>query len=265
MSSNNKKSLTGSITTIAPGARPFLLPGGSIGVLVIHGYGGSIGDYRPFAELLNAGGYTVMGLRLAGHGQSLEALRETGWRDWQNSVRLAAKRLHQSCQKIIVVGSSFGGALALNYARNFPDKTIGVVVVNPAVKYRSGGKFQTFALRLLRLFTTDYRKPGLSAAEIARLRDLGSMTHWPIDGVFETYRYINTMVLPQLPKMTVPLLVMAMPDDPVVHPDSARIIHDQVGATKKKLVWLPGKTHRPFRDPELVKIMVDEITSFITA
>lgn len=262
MPSKKQESLTGS-TTIAPGAQPFFLPGGPLGVLVIHGYGGSIGDYRQFSELLHAHGYTVAGLRLAGHGESLEALRATGWRDWQNSVRQAAEELRRHCQQIIVVGSSFGGALALNYARNFPTGTRGVVVVNPAVTYRSGGKFQTFALRLLRLFTPDYRKPGLSDAEKARMRDLGSMTHWPIDGVFETYRYINTMVLPHLPKITVPTLVLAMPDDPVVHSDSARMIHDRVGSVNKKLVWLPGTTHRPFRDEALVKTMVQEIEKFL--
>lgn len=251
-----------SSTAIAPDAQPFLLTGGPVGVLVIHGYGGTIGDYRDFAVALQAKGYTVMGVRLAGHGQSLEALRATSWPDWQTSVRQAANELRKHCQKIIVVGSSFGGALALNYARNFPTETAGVVVVNPAVKYRSGGKFQTFALRILRLFTPDYRKPGLSAAERDEAVRRGSMTHWPIDGIFETYRYINTMVIPHLPKMTVPLLVMAIADDPIVHSDSSRVIHDQAGSTKKKLVWLPGKTHRPFRDHELIRTMVISITEF---
>lgn len=261
MQTNDIKSLTWS-TSVAPGAQPWFLPGGPVGVLIIHGYGGSIGDYRQFGELLNAHGCTVMGLRLAGHGESLEVLRATGWRDWQDSVRRAAFELRRQCNSIIVVGSSFGGALALNYARNFPAGTDGVVAVNPAVKYRSGGRWQTFALRLLRLVTPDYRKPGLSAAQVEQYRQLGSMTHWPIDGIFETYAYINTMVLPQLPKLTVPTLIMAMADDPTVHPDSAKIVHEQTGAAKKKLVWLPGKTHRPFRDAALVETMVKEILNF---
>lgn len=249
-------------TTIAPEARPFHLSGGPIGVLVIHGYGGTIADYRQFAEALHQRGYTVHGVRLAGHGESLEALRTTRAADWQESVRQAAERLRRECQNIIVVGSSFGGALALNYARNFPEKTLGVVVVNPAVKYRAGGKFQTLALRLLRLFTPDYQKPGLSAEERAQARARGSMTHWPIDGIFETYRYINTMVMPHLPSLTTPLLVMAMEDDPIVHSDSARMIYNQAASEKKKLVWLPGKTHRPFRDTALVGTMVEEIVQF---
>lgn len=255
--------MTSSSTTIAPAAQPFLLVGGPVGILIIHGYGGTIGDYRAFAEELHRRGFTVMGMRLAGHGESLEALRETGWRDWQQSVFRAASELRRQCSRIVVIGSSFGGALALNYARNFGQGMDGVVVVNPAVKYRAGGKFQSTALRILRLFTPDYRKPGLSAAERDRALALGSMTHWPIDGIFETYRYINTMVMPQLSRITVPLLVMAMPDDPVVHSDSAKMIYEQTGAVKKKLVWLPGKTHRPFRDDALITTMVEAITAFL--
>ncbi len=252
-------------TSIAPGAQPFLLPGGQTGVLVLHGYGGSIADYRQFSDELNRRGFTVMGMRLAGHGESLEALRQTSAPDWQRSVRIAAETLLEHCSEIVVVGSSFGGALALNYARNFPDRLRAIIVVNPAVKYRSGGNFQTIGLKILRLFTKDYQKPGLSAADAARYRELGSMTHWPIDGIFETYRFIRTMVLPHLPQISVPTLVMAMPQDPVVHSDSARIIHNQLGSTKKKLVWLPGKTHRPFRDPTLVTQMVEEIANFLAA
>lgn len=252
-------------SSVAPGAQPFFLPGGTTGVLVLHGYGGSIGDYRQFSEELHQRGFTVMGMRLAGHGESLEALRQTAAPDWQRSVRIAAETLLEHCNEIVVVGSSFGGALALNYARNFPDRLRAIVVVNPAVKYRSGGNFQTIGLKILRLFTQDYRKPGLSAADAARYRELGSMTHWPIDGIFETYRFIRTMVMPHLPQIAVPTLVMAMPQDPVVHSDSARMIHDLLGSKKKKLVWLPGKTHRPFRDAALVTQMVQEIINFLAA
>lgn len=262
MSNKQTQSPPGS-STIAPGAQEYFLPGGPTGVLVIHGYGGSIGDYRKFSEALHNHGYAVLGMRLAGHGQSLEALRATGSADWQASVMAAAQRLRQSCPNIIVVGSSFGAALALNYAREMPNHLSAVVVVNPAVRYRAGGTLQTVALKLLRLVTKDYRKPGITAAEAERYRELGSMTHWPIDGIFETYHFIQHHVVPFLPAIQTPTLVMAINDDPIVHSDSARIIHGQIGAKKKKLVWLPGKTHRPFRDKELITRMVQEIITFV--
>lgn len=250
-------------TAIAPGAQEFSLPGGPIGVLVIHGYGGSIGDYRLFCERLQAQGYTVHGVRLAGHGENLESLRATSSADWQASVMAAATKLRSTCNEMVIIGSSFGGALALNYARNVPVGLRALVVVNPAMKYRTGGRFQTLGLRLLRLFTPYYRKSGLSTEELEQYQQLGSMTHWPIDGIFETYRYIREMVLPHLESITTPTLVMAIADDPIVHSDSARLIHERVGAKKKKLVWLPGKTHRPFRDEQLVGMMVKEIQAFL--
>ena len=98
------------------GAEPFLLSGGSEGVLLIHGFTGSPAELLLLGEFLNRAGYTVLGVRLAGHGTSEFELERTNCADWFNSVLDGYALLKSSCEKIFVVGHSMGALLSLKLA-----------------------------------------------------------------------------------------------------------------------------------------------------
>ncbi|WP_390479735.1 alpha/beta hydrolase, partial [Frankia casuarinae] len=53
---------------VLPGAEPFEFEGGSVGVLLVHGFTGSPGSMRPWGEYLSAVGLTVSCPLLPGHG-----------------------------------------------------------------------------------------------------------------------------------------------------------------------------------------------------
>ena len=56
------------------GAEPFFLPGRSEGVLLLHGFTGSPSEMKLYGAYLQQCGYTVLAIRLAGHGTSPEDL-----------------------------------------------------------------------------------------------------------------------------------------------------------------------------------------------
>lgn len=246
---------------IAPGARSFLLSGNDVGLVIIHGYGGSIGDYRQFAELLHGRGYTVVGLRLPGHGQGLTELAAASIDECRSAVADAIHEMRPRCTKVIIVGASFGGILALDAAAG--QSVDGIVTVNAPVVYRGGGVLQGLALRLLRLITPYYPKLGLTIADKERYAQLGSSTAWPINGILSTYAFIRRRVLPALPRLTAPVLLMSSAHDPVVSASSAKRLYEAIGSIDKSLVTIPGRTHRPFRDSELTKFMADTVADFI--
>lgn len=248
---------------IAPGAQPFFLSGGSTGILIIHGYGGSIGDYRSFADRLRADGYTVSGVRLAGHGRGLDELRRSSTKDWRQSVDQAMADLFPRTKNIIIVGASFGGILALDYVQRHPGRVAGIVTVNAPVIYRGGGRFQKFILRLLRLFIRDIPKRGLSPADRHWYAQLGSTLAWPINGILDTYQVIDHDVLPSLSSITAPVLLMANSDDPIVSKRSVDVLWRKLGSQHKQRLLIPGQTHRPFRDESAVMFMVDQVNRFI--
>ena len=95
------------------GAEPFLLPGGAHGVLLIHGFTGLPAELRLMGEYLNERGFTVLAIRLAGHGTTVEDLSRMEHEDWMDSVRDGSAILSGVCEEVSVVGHSMGAVFAM--------------------------------------------------------------------------------------------------------------------------------------------------------
>lgn len=249
---------------IMPLAQPFTLVGNDIGVVLIHGYGGSVGDYSAIAQHLHRAGFTVHGLRLAGHGQGQTALRKATVSDCQWSVAEAVTNMQKSCRHIFLLGSSFGGVLALDYGANHPN-VAGLILVNTALSYAGAGVFQGIILRLLRLFTPDYRKKGLSEQDRLDAQKVGSSEAWPINGILATAKFAQDEVLPNLANIKVPALIMHSQNDNIVGSENSIKLANLLGSTNKQTMAIQFGTHRPFRSPESVAFMAEKTQQFIRA
>ena len=97
----------------APECQPFHLEGGDHAVLLLHGFTGTAAHMRPLGELLHAQGFTVEGVNLPGHAQSMEAMAQTHWQDWLDAAKEAFCRLQARYQQVSVAGLSMGGCIAL--------------------------------------------------------------------------------------------------------------------------------------------------------
>lgn len=116
-----------------PGAEPVAHRGGTVGVLVLHGFTGSPWEIRPVADALIARGMTVAAPVLAGHATSIFALDETTWSDWLTSARQALDWLDARCDRVHFVGLSMGCLLTVLLAQDRPaQRTGGVVLLAPA-------------------------------------------------------------------------------------------------------------------------------------
>lgn len=252
-----------SSTTIRPGAQPFFLSGGPLGILIIHGYGGSIDEYRTFGQHLHDAGYTVSGIRLAGHGITPAVLAQNHMRDWRESIDQGLAQLHQTCPSVVVLGASFGGVLAADAASRH-DNIRGLILVNTPFRYRKGGRWQTLALTLLRLLTPYYQKPGLSSADRDRYQQTGSMTKWPISGIMETGKFLNQNFSVLLDQLHIPVAVFAVENDAVTGDSPMQDILQHLNHVPHESHLLPGASHRPFRDPDIASQLEKEIKNFIS-
>ncbi len=117
---------------IIPGAEPWSAPGGSHGVLVLHGFTGNPQSMRSLAQALAAAGLTVELPLLPGHGTSVEDLIPTRWEDWSGAADAQYLALAARCEKVVVVGLSVGGALSCWLAEHHPEIS-GVAVINPMI------------------------------------------------------------------------------------------------------------------------------------
>lgn len=87
------------------------------GALLIHGLSDAPYSLRALAEKLVATGYTVVCLRVPGHGTSPKALAQSSWLDWAAATKLAMADLRKRIPAqlpVIAVGYSNGGALCVN-------------------------------------------------------------------------------------------------------------------------------------------------------
>lgn len=89
------------------------------GAVLLHGLSDSPYSLRAFGERLRAEGYTVIWLRVPGHGTNPKALADVTWGDWAAAVQLAVQDLRHRLPAgapFILGGYSNGGALSLHYA-----------------------------------------------------------------------------------------------------------------------------------------------------
>jgi carboxylesterase len=75
---------------------------------------------RYLGERLHGAGFTVAGVRLAGHASSVEELESCRWQDWYASVESGLAELRRSCSAVAAVGLSLGSLLVLRLAHAEP-------------------------------------------------------------------------------------------------------------------------------------------------
>jgi carboxylesterase len=114
--------------------RSLFLRGGRVGVLLIHGLGGTPVELRFIAQALARAGHTVNCCQLAGHCGMPEELRRSTWREWYASVEAGHDRLKESCDVVIAGGLSMGGILALHLARQRSEAVHGLLLFAPTLK-----------------------------------------------------------------------------------------------------------------------------------
>jgi carboxylesterase len=120
-------------TPVMPGAEPFDLPGGPVGVLLCHGFTGTPQGVRAWGEHLAGAGFTVVCPLLPGHGTRWQDANATTEDDWYGALSAALDDLLTRCDAVVVAGLSMGGTLALRLAERRPDDVAGLVLVNPSL------------------------------------------------------------------------------------------------------------------------------------
>lgn len=221
---------------VIPGAEPFFLPGGETGVLVVHGFTGAPSEMRLLGEYLNTLGYTVLGPRLAGHGVTPEEMAKTFWNHWYGSVEDGYHLLAGICKKVMVVGLSMGGLLALKLASEYPIERVAVLstpiyIANKRLKL----------LPLYRMYTNFVPK---ERKHLSREVDAYSISYnvTPLNclaSLLKLIRHVDGL----LPSITIPALVLQSKKEHTVEPESAQYIYDKLGSHEKELVWLKKSGH----------------------
>jgi len=176
---------------------------------------------------------------LPGHGVDHHHLERSDRRAWRQAAHDALEALQARCARIVVVGQSMGGLLALELAARRPGLA-GVVALAPALLPARVAWLTLLPLPLRFIAKHEERRPDLVDAE--RVRDVWSTSHTPLRTVPEVLRLARKTAA-ALPGVNAPLLVVQGAHDRTVRPASARAVLDRVASVDKELLWLAGSGH----------------------
>lgn len=103
-------------------------PGVGIPLVLLHGVGSSARNWQDAATALAAGGRTVVSVDLPGHGDS-----DASGGDFSLGALASAVRDlldHLGLDRVVLVGHSLGGGVALQFQYQYPTRVGGLVLVS---------------------------------------------------------------------------------------------------------------------------------------
>lgn len=221
------------------GAESFFLQGGNHGVLLIHGFTGSPAELLLLGQYLQSQKFSVLGIRLPGHGTNEKDLSHMTKEDWFASIVDGYSILRGCCTKISVVGHSMGALLALNLAayKNdiyrlvtlaapiFLDESLGLKLL-PS-RENSNGKY-------VRKFRRKLNNVPPAANRTYRFMPLPSV-HELVDLIEDTKKILE--------KVKSPVLILHGKEDRTTKIESAKYIYEHISSPRKQMEIIDNMGH----------------------
>ncbi|WP_271853549.1 alpha/beta hydrolase [Planococcus maritimus] len=197
------------------------------GVLCIHGFTGGPFEVEPFADYLSEQTDWIIEIpTLPGHGEKLD-LGDQRAEVWMMEAELALKRLKAQADRVIVVGFSMGGLIAMYLSMRY--KIDRLVLLSAAVKYISPVQIREEVREAIR----DLVSKRINQNALYHLYEY-KFRNTPIRSTIEFLRVVKT-VEPYYRLIDVPAFIVQGEKDGVVPPSAAQHIYDHLGSTEKHL------------------------------
>jgi carboxylesterase len=217
---------------------PFLLAGGPVAALLIHGFTGSPSEMRLLGDRLNRDGLTISAPLLPGHGTKVEDLNQKRWREWLDHIVLAHAELASRCELVFVGGESLGSLLTLQLVSR-EQRVAGAILLSPAIKVTNPLRH---LVPLLKYILPKVAKSEDFFIDPAAKERLWAYDYTPTSATHEVLKLIReTKRL--LAQVTCPVLVMHSTKDPEIHPASARYVYDRISSIDKQIIFLHNSGH----------------------
>ena len=222
--------------------------GGPVGVLLIHGYTGSVAETRPMGEFLSGKGLTVRCPLLSGHGTTPGDLARIRWQAWASEVESALQDLRRHCDTVFVGGLSLGSLLALWLGAEHQE-IAGLIPMAPALAFQNRLAALTPGLRYL--FKNNPMGPlgDDDLVDPAAIERIWCYDELPLWGAGETYA-LHRRVRRALPRIHQPILIFQGRRDAQLAARAAQLVYDEVASQDKTLVWLENSGHNLLADGE---------------
>jgi carboxylesterase len=214
--------------------RPFFYEGGETACLLLHGFSGAPGEMQDLGEFLHQQGFTVLGVRLFGHGTPLPDLDRARWQDWVASAEDGYYLLRSAGKRVVMVGMSMGASLALYLGSQLPAE--GIVALSSISRLPSD--MHSRYARVMELIRPLWG--GISSSPPDS--ETGLHTQIPLRAFGELDHFLQK-VRESLPKVTIPVRFIHSHADTAVPPRNAEECFNGITSAIKDMRWLDLSGH----------------------
>jgi alpha-beta hydrolase superfamily lysophospholipase len=244
------------------------------GVLLLHGLSDSPYSLRVLGERLHAEGYTVVWLRIPGHGTSPSALANVSWKDWTAAVKIAVCGLRDLLPEgtpLVLGGYSNGGALSVHYALSSINdtelpKANAIVLFSPMLGINPMARI-TRLYHMVAMISGNQKSQWSSInAEI----DPFKYSSWPMNGNVQAWavtQAVERMLVAleksgRMNEMPPVLAMQSVVDSTVVVPKLITVLFDRLESESNELFlfdinrvdWLSNLLNRSFEQAVAPKL-----------
>jgi len=223
-----------------------------IGVLLLHGFTSHLNTVNGLVPYLERAEIPYEMPVLRGHCTRYQDLNGVKARDWYVDAERALIKLWNDVDRIIVVGLSMGGLVAMELGMRHPDKIAGVVTVAACLKWADPLSRLTGLLsHAVKYWPTPNAFNDLSLKVSSK-----NYTKFPTKTFAELYRYSQQIGL-RLRELHVPIRILQSKKDQIVAPEAANIIYEQVSSPVREIVWYEKSGHEMMQDLEAQQVFED--------
>jgi acylglycerol lipase len=239
-------------------------------VLLVHGMSEYKGRYRLLQEELAAAGLISYAYDQRGFGES-GGIRTyvRSYDQYLDDLALVvdAVRKERPSLPLFLIGHSLGGLITLSFCIREQPVFQGVVVSAPVVLHTP----PSFRIRFL-AYLLSRILPRLSVVygnEVKRFthdqKVIDDFLNDPLCQSAGTPRFYTEMqrmrrnLLRDVPRFSLPLLILQGTGDQIVLPKGAQFLYDHVASSDKKLLWYEGFYHESFNEIGRERVVADTI------
>ncbi len=201
---------------------------------MVHGLTASPAEMRPLAEFLSQQDnfdFDIIGIRLPGHGTSVEDLRKKSWKEWVASVENAYNTLKSQYDSIVLCGLSLGALLTAYVAAMHPEKVCALVLLAPPYKLKTKALALTGILR----FFKPYFPKSTDVEEYYRQHNLWSYTKYPTNALYQLHLTIKALKK-KIKEIQTPTMIALGKKDDLVALETITLLKKELTTTSEVLI-----------------------------
>ena len=224
------------------------------GILLINGFSSTPENFRHLVPHIEALGLPSRSPTLRGHGaETPDALRGVEWKDWLTDGENALQELLTEAEKVIVIGHSMGGWIALHLAIDHREKIDSIIIAGASTRPVSPlgpGRPLHFLFPLVVKLVKKWDWPPVYA-DPALAQSEPSYRWIPTESFVQLFSFMKATEK-RLSEVNIPILILHSKKDTMNSPEGAQILYDSISTPKgqKQLVWFEKTEHNMFLDCE---------------